>query len=320
MCMALNVLLGILRKFIRLLPLPVKDERILFMKITELLKDSKVTLSMEVFPPKTTTAFESVIMAVKEISALKPDFISVTYGAGGGTSEHTINIAKDIKDEYGVSSMAHLTCVSSTKETVVKQLVKMKEAGIGNILALRGDIPDKTEFPLPGQFHYAADLINEIKQIAPGMCIGGACYPEGHPEALNKAEDIKHIKEKVMAGCEFLTSQMFFDNSIFYNYLYRLREAGIMVPVIAGIMPVTKKSQFTKSIQLSGCCMPAKFKAIVDRFGDEPLKMQQAGIVYAAGQIIDLFANGINHIHIYTMNNPEVAKGIIRSLSEIIGK
>lgn len=290
------------------------------MKITELLKDSKVTLSMEVFPPKNTTAFENVIKAVKQISALKPDFISVTYGAGGGTSEHTINIAKDIKDEYGVSSMAHLTCVSSTRETVEKQLVKMKESGIENILALRGDIPDKTEFPLPGQFHYAADLVSEIKRIAPGMCIGGACYPEGHPEAGNKAEDIKHIKEKVEAGCEFLTSQMFFDNSIFYNYLYRLREAGIMVPVIAGIMPVTKKSQFAKSIQLSGCCMPARFKAIVDWFGDEPLKMQQAGIAYAAGQIIDLVANGINHIHIYTMNNPEVAKGIMESLSEIIGK
>lgn len=290
------------------------------MKIIELLKDSKVTLSMEVFPPKTTTAFESVIKAVKQISALKPDFISVTYGAGGGTSEHTINIARDIKDEYGVSSMAHLTCVSSTRETVEKQLVNMKDAGIENVLALRGDIPDETEFPFPGQFHYAADLVSEIKRIAPGMCIGGACYPEGHPEAVNKAEDIKHIKEKIEAGCEFLTSQMFFDNSIFYNYLYRLREAGIMVPVIAGIMPVTKKSQFAKSIQLSGCCMPARFKAIVDWFGDEPLKMQQAGIAYAAGQIIDLVANGVNHIHIYTMNNPEVAKGIMKNLSEIIGK
>ena len=289
------------------------------MKITELLKDNKVTLSMEVFPPKTTTGFESVNKAVKGISALKPDFISVTYGAGGGTSEHTISIAKDIKDAYDVTSMAHLTCVSSTQEPVEKQLVKMKEAGIENILALRGDIPDKSEFPLPGQFHYAADLVKEIKRIAPGMCIGGACYPEGHPEAENKAEDIKHIKEKVDAGCEFLTTQMFFDNAIFYNYLYRLREAGIMVPVIAGIMPITKKIQMERSVQLSGCCVPARFKAIVDWFGSEPLKMQQAGIAYAAGQIIDLVANGINHIHIYTMNNPEVAAGIINSLSEIIG-
>lgn len=291
------------------------------MKITDLLNDNKVTLSMEVFPPKTTTGFESVNKAVKEISALKPDFISVTYGAGGGgTSEHTISIAKDIKDAYGVSSMAHLTCLSSTHETVKNQIVKMKEAGIENILALRGDIPDETDFPVPGQFHYAADLVREIKHVAPDMCIGGACYPEGHPEAENKAEDIKHIKEKVDAGCEFLTTQMFFDNSIFYNYLYRLREAGIMVPVIAGIMPVTKKRQMARSIQLSGCCVPAKFKAIVDWFGDEPLKMQQAGIAYAVGQIIDLVANGINHIHIYTMNNPDVAAGIMENISEITGK
>ena len=290
------------------------------MKITELLKEDKVTLSMEVFPPKKATAVESVNEAVKKIAALGPDFISVTYGAGGGTSEHTINIAKDIKDAYSVNSMAHLTCVSSTRETVKKQILDMKKAGIENVLALRGDIPDKTKFPLPGQFHYAAELVYEIKNIAPDMCIGGACYPEGHPEAINKAEDIKHIKEKVDAGCGFLTTQMFFDNSIFYNYLYRLREAGIMVPVIAGIMPITKKSQMARSIQLSGCCVPAKFKSIVDWFGDEPLKMQQAGILYAAGQIIDLVANGINHIHIYTMNNSKVAAGIMNSLSEIIKK
>jgi len=290
------------------------------MKITELLKEDKVTLSMEVFPPKTTTAEGKVNEAVKKISALKPAFISVTYGAGGSTNKYTTDIAKSIKDKYNVSPVAHLTCVSSTRETVKKQILEMKEAGIENILALRGDIPEDSDFPMPGQFHYAAELVNEIKSIAPGMCIGGACYPEGHPEATNKAEDIKHIKEKVEAGCGFLTTQMFFDNSIFYNYIYRLREAGIMVPVIAGIMPITKKSQVERSIQLSGCCVPAKFKAIVDWFGDEPLKMQQAGIIYAAGQIIDLLANGINHIHIYTMNNPEVAAGIMDSLSEIIKK
>ena len=290
------------------------------MKVSDLLKDDKVTLSMEVFPPKTTTAFESVNKAVKEISALKPDFISVTYGAGGGTSEHTVKLAKDIKKEYGVSSMAHLTCVSSTRETVQKQIKLMQEAGIENVLALRGDIPSETEFPLPGQFHYASDLVKEIKSIAPEMCIGGACYPEGHPEALNKTDDILHIKKKVEEGCEFLTTQMFFDNSIFYNYLYRLREAGVMVPVIAGIMPITRKQQVERSIQLSGCCVPARFKSIVDWFGDNPAKMKQAGIAYATDQIIDLIANGITHVHIYTMNDPEVAAGIQRNLSEIIGK
>ena len=291
------------------------------MKITELLNEDKVTISMEVFPPKTTTGIEKVNRAVKEIAALRPDFMSVTYGAGGSTtSEQTVKIASDIKEAYGVSSIAHLTCLSSTKETVENQLNMMKNAGIENVLALRGDMPKDTDISLPGQFHHAADLVNEIKRIAPDMCIGGACYPEGHPEATNKAEDIKHIKEKVDAGCEFLTTQMFFDNSIFYNYIYRLREAGVMVPVIAGIMPITKKNQVERSIQLSGCCVPARFKAIVDWFGDDPAKMQQAGIAYATDQIIDLIANGINHIHVYAMNNPQVASGIMTNLSEIIGK
>ncbi|MBR1740720.1 MAG: methylenetetrahydrofolate reductase [Lachnospiraceae bacterium] len=289
------------------------------MKIAEVLKEDKITLSMEVFPPKTTAGVESVNEAVKKIAALKPDFMSVTYGAGGGTSKYTVRIAKDIKDAYEVNSLAHLTCVSSTKETIEERLSEMKEAGIENILALRGDIPQESEFPLPNQFHHAIELIEEIKRVAPEMCIGGACYPEGHPEAGSKAEDILHIKEKVDAGCAFLTTQMFFDNSIFFNYLYRLREAGISVPIIAGIMPITKKAQVARSIQLSGCCVPARFKAIVDWFGEEPPNMKQAGIAYATEQIIDLIANGVKHIHIYTMNDPEVAGGIQKNLSEILG-
>ena len=286
------------------------------MKISEILKNNKITLSMEVFPPKTSTAFETVNKAVKEIAALKPDFMSVTYGAGGGTSKHTVKIATDIKKQYGVTSMAHLTCVSSSEDTVKNQIEIIRDAGIENILALRGDIPAETEFPMPGQFKHASDLVHQIKNIAPDICIGGACYPEGHPEADDKTADIANIKKKVDAGCEFLTTQMFFDNSIFYNYLYRLREAGI----IAGIMPITKKAQLARSIQLSGCCVPAKFKSIVDWFGDESQKMQQAGIAYATEQIIDLFANGIKNVHVYTMNNPEVALGIQNNLSEIIGK
>ncbi len=290
------------------------------MKISEILKNNKITLSMEVFPPKTSTAFETVNKAVKEIAALKPDFMSVTYGAGGGTSKHTVKIATDIKKQYGVTSMAHLTCVSSSEDTVKNQIEIIRDAGIENILALRGDIPAETEFPMPGQFKHASDLVHQIKNIAPDICIGGACYPEGHPEADDKTADIANIKKKVDAGCEFLTTQMFFDNSIFYNYLYRLREAGIFVPVIAGIMPITKKAQLARSIQLSGCCVPAKFRSIVDWFGDESQKMQQAGIAYATEQIIDLFANGIKNVHVYTMNNPEVALGIQNNLSEIIGK
>lgn len=290
------------------------------MKISEILKNNKITLSMEVFPPKTSTAFETVNKAVKEIAALKPDFMSVTYGAGGGTSKHTVKIATDIKKQYGVTSMAHLTCVSSSEDTVKNQIEIIRDAGIENILALRGDIPAETEFPMPGQFKHASDLVHQIKNIAPDICIGGACYPEGHPEADDKTADIANIKKKVDAGCEFLTTQMFFDNSIFYNYLYRLRKAGIFVPVIAGIMPITKKAQLARSIQLSGCCVPAKFKSIVDWFGDESQKMQQAGIAYATEQIIDLFANGIKNVHVYTMNNTEVALGIQNNLSEIIGK
>lgn len=288
------------------------------MKISELLHNDKVSLSLEVFPPKTNTAIESVARSVKEIAALKPNFMSVTYGAGGGTSEHTVRIAKDIKATYGVPSMAHLTCVSSTKENIDNQLQLMQEAGIENVLALRGDIPSDGEFPLPNQFHYAVELVRHIKEISPELCIGGACYPEGHPEAVSKAEDIRHIKEKVDAGCEFLTTQMFFDNSIFYNYMYRLRETGILVPIIAGIMPITRKNQVERSIQLSGSCVPARFKSIVDWFGDDPAKMKQAGIAYATDQIIDLIANGISHIHVYTMNDPEVAAGIMQNLSEII--
>lgn len=289
------------------------------MKISDILKKNKITLSMEVFPPKTSTAFETVNKAVKEIAALQPDFMSVTYGAGGGTSKHTVKIATDIKEQYGVSSMAHLTCVSSSEDTVKNQIELIKDAGIENILALRGDIPAESDFPMPGQFKHASDLVEQIKNTAPDICIGGACYPEGHPEADDKTADIANIKKKVEAGCEFLTTQMFFDNSIFYNYLYRLREAGIFVPVIAGIMPITKKAQLARSIQLSGCCVPAKFKSIVDWFGDEPEKMQQAGIAYATEQIIDLFANGIKNVHVYTMNNPEVAMGIQNNLSKIIG-
>lgn len=288
------------------------------MKITRLLQEDKVTLSLEVFPPKKDTAMEAVSRSVQEIASLKPDFMSVTYGAGGGTSVYTVQIAKDIKAAYGVPSMAHLTCVSSTKETVREQLMRMQEAGIENVLALRGDIPTETDFPLPDQFHYAVEMVEYIKQVAPEMCIGGACYPEGHPEAVSKAQDIKNIKAKVDAGCEFLTTQMFFDNSIFYNYMYRLREAGVMVPVIAGIMPITRKNQVERSIQLSGSCVPARFKSIVDWFGDDPAKMKQAGIAYATDQIIDLIANGISHIHVYTMNDPEVAQGIMNNLSAIL--
>ena len=288
------------------------------MQVKEILNSGKVTLSFEVFPPKTSDAFEAVDAAVNQIAAVRPDFMSVTYGAGGGTSAYTVRIAKDIKEKYGVTSLAHLSCVSSTREQVRGMLDQMKENGIENVLALRGDIPKDATFPLANQYHYASELIEEIRNYAPNLCIGAACYPEGHPESANKAEDIQHLKEKVDAGVDFITTQMFFDNAILHNYLYRIREAGVNVPVCAGIMPVTAASQMKRIFQLSGTYLPARFKSILDRFGGNPAAMKQAGIAYATEQIIDLIANGVDHIHVYTMNKPEIAAQIQANLSEII--
>lgn len=285
------------------------------MKISDILKQDKVTLSFEVFPPKTSSSYESVARATQEIAALHPDFMSVTYGAGGGTSEHTVQIAADLYAQYGVNVLTHLTCVSSTRQHVSSMLEKFKQHGIENVLALRGDIP--AGGAPENDYHYAAELVHDIKSQG-DFCVGGACYPEGHVEAANKTEDILHLKEKVDAGCEFLTTQMFFDNNILYNFLYRIREKGITVPVIAGIMPVTNVKQIKRTTSMSGTYLPERFKAIVDRFGDNPDAMKQAGVIYATEQIIDLIANGVNHIHVYSMNKPEVAAGIQASLSEIL--
>ena len=287
------------------------------MKISEILKGNPITISMEVFPPKSDVKLESVRATVREISRLRPAFVSCTYGAGGGTSRYTVEIAQDVMGE-GVASMAHLTCISSTRDTVKDQIGRIREAGIENILALRGDIPEGMDFPHPRYYSHAVQLVEEIRKEYPEACIGGACYPEKHPDAANKDEDILRIKEKVDAGCDFLTTQMFFNNSIYYNYLYRLREAGVKVPILAGIMPVTSRRQMERSIQLSGCVIPPELTALADRFGDSPAAMQQAGILYASHQIIDLIANGCGHIHVYTMNKPEVAAGILNNLKGIL--
>ena len=289
------------------------------MKLTELFDSNKLSLSFEVFPPKTDTAFESVKFATEEIARLRPSFMSVTYGAGGGTSRYTLDIAKNIKETYGVPTLAHLTCVSSTKETVHARIQDMKDAGIENVMALRGDLTpelqgsDRSNWP----YRYAVDLIRELKEH--GFCIGGACYPEIHPESANQSEDIRHLKEKVDAGCSFLTTQMFFDNHLLYNFLYKIREAGITVPVIPGIMPITNAKQVARSIQLSSSFMPQRFKSLVDKFGSSPAAMKQAGIAYATDQIIDLYANGIKNVHVYSMNNPDVAAKIQSNLSDILG-
>lgn len=292
------------------------------MKISELFKKQTPALSFEVFPPKTSDTYETVKDAAEHIAALKPDFMSVTYGAGGGTSKYTIDIAKDIEERYGVPVIAHLTCVSSSKDTVKERISDMTAAGIKNVLALRGDIPEDMKNDTNRKWHYshAVDLIRELKESGGDFCVGGACYPEVHPESSCQKEDIKYLKEKIDAGCEFLTTQMFFDNNLFYNFMYKIREAGITVPVVAGIMPITNAKQVERAIMLSGSHMPQRFKALVDHFGTNPRAMMQAGIAYSTDQIIDLLANGVNAVHVYSMNKPEVAAAIQRNLSEIITK
>ena len=291
------------------------------MKLTELFKKDGLLLSFEVFPPKTDSAFDSVKTATEEIAKLRPSFMSVTYGAGGGTSKYTLEIAKNIKAEYGVPTLAHLTCVSSTRETVKERIADMKAAGIQNVMALRGDLtPELMDSDRSGWvYQHAVDLIRELKEANADFCIGGACYPEVHPESSNQADDIRHLKEKVDAGCEFLTTQMFFDNNLLYNFLYKIREQGITVPIVPGIMPITNAKQMKRSIQMSGCYVPQRFKSLLDKFGSSPAAMKQAGIAYATDQIIDLYANGIKNVHVYSMNNPDVAQKIQSNLSDIIG-
>lgn len=285
------------------------------MRVSDILREKKITFSLEVFPPKTSDRYEEIAAAAKEIAALKPDFMSVTYGAGGGTGAYTAGIASEIQNELGVPTLAHLTCVSSTKEHVLKMLDTYTECGIENILALRGDLPK--DGILSADYRYASELIADIREHG-DFCLGGACYPEGHVECEHKKEDINHLKEKVDAGLDFLTTQMFFNNDVFYNFLYRVREKGIMIPIIAGIMPITSPKQLKRSVAMSGTDVPQRFRAIVDCFGDNPRAMTQAGIIYAAEQIVDLTANGIRHIHVYTMNKPWVAEGIMTMLSSIL--
>ena len=292
------------------------------MKLIDILKGKKLSLSFEVFPPKVSSSFDSVKTATEEIARLRPSFMSVTYGAGGGTSEYTLKIARNIKERYGVPTLAHLTCVSSTRETVRERIAQMKQAGIENVMALRGDLTPEMEGQDRSHWHYhhAVDLVRQLVESGADFCIGGACYPEVHPESTNQKEDIKYLQEKVAAGCQFLTTQMFFDNNLLYNFLYKIREAGITVPVIPGIMPITNANQIERALKLSGSYVPQRFKSLVDRFGDDPAAMKQAGIAYATDQIIDLYANGITNVHVYSMNKPDVAEKIKSNLSDILGK
>lgn len=286
------------------------------MKIIDIITGDKPSLSFEVFPPKTSDAFDSVKTATEEIALLSPSYMSVTYGAGGGTSEFTVNIAENLEKKCGVPALAHLSCVSSTKDEIKTQLDTLKAKGIKNILALRGDMPEGMSKEHL-DYHYASELTREIKAYG-GFCIGAACYPESHPESETSFDDIRYLKEKVQAGAEFLVTQMFFDNDILYNFMYRIREAGIDVPVVPGIMPVTNPKSIKRICRISGSALPQRFCRIVDKYGDNPEQMKQAGIAYATQQIIDLYANGINAVHVYSMNKPDIAKAIKDNVSAII--
>ncbi len=285
------------------------------MKVIDIIKGEKPSLSFEVFPPKTTENFDSVMASASEIASLAPSYMSVTYGALGTTASYTAEIAEKI-NAIGVTPVAHLTCVNATKESIVEKLTDLRSRGIENILALRGDLPEgMTREHLT--YKYASDLTEEIKAFG-SFCIGGACYPECHPESENSVSDIEGLKRKVESGCEYLTTQMFFDNNILYNFMYRLLRAGVDVPVVAGIMPVTSAGQIKRICSISKSALPQRFLRIVDRYGDNPAAMRQAGIAYATEQIIDLYANGVNAVHVYSMNKPDVASEIQANVSEII--
>ena len=290
-------------------------------RLTDVIRSEELTLSFEVFPPKTDAAFDDVLQATEEIAALKPSFISVTYGAGGAGGKYTREIASRLQNADGVETLTHLTCVGASREDVEAYLRKLKENGICNIMALRGDLPEgmTPEDMKNSPFPHASDLIREIRK-AGDFCIGAACYPEVHPESATQKEDLHYLKEKVDAGADFLTTQMFFDNNLLYNFLYKLRETGVTVPVVPGIMPITRANQVKRALELSGSFMPRRFTSLVDRFGSAPDAMKQAGIIYACDQIIDLFANGIRHVHVYTMNKPDVAGAILGHLSGMIGR
>ncbi|MBO4438427.1 MAG: methylenetetrahydrofolate reductase [Spirochaetaceae bacterium] len=290
------------------------------MKISDILKKKKLLVSFETFPPKPTAdkeTYQSIVDAALELSSLHPDFMSVTYGAGGGTSSNTADIASRINNEGGIPALAHLSCISSTKEQVSAALKKLKDAGIENILALRGDIPPNPDFVPPNQYKYAYDLIKELKETT-DFCIGAACNPEGHPECTNKDVDLDHLKLKADLGCSFLTTQMFFDNNMFYNFLYRAQLKGIHQPVFAGIMPVTNAAQIKRMVSLSNAFMPRELLNLIEKFGPSNEAMKQAGIDYATHQIIDLISNGVRGIHIYTMNKPDVARSIMNNISSIV--
>ena len=285
-------------------------------KIIEILNDGRIHLSCELFPPKQGAELQNSLEIVNRIAAVKPSYMSVTYGAGGSTVGYSAALAKEVQDN-GLPALAHLTCVKADEVKITEVLQQLQSHGVNNILALRGDIPADMQGDHQGSFAHASDLMRFVKEQG-DFCVGGAAYPEGHPESGSLEQDIENTKYKVEAGVDFLVTQMFFDNTILYNYMFRLLRAGINVPVVPGIMPVTNAKQIIRICQLSGTKLPPQFRAMVEKFADKPEALKQAGIAYATGQIIDLISNGFDNVHIYTMNKPEIFKGIMDNLSEIV--
>lgn len=286
------------------------------MSIAELLKGGGAHVSCEIFPPKEAMNLDKTTEVARGIAQLRPAFISVTYGAAGNTPQFTREVARSVIG-CGVPALAHLTCINDEKPKIGMVLNELEQAGVENVLALRGDLVDGKEFPGDDHFRYASELITAIKKRG-GFCVGAACYPEGHPEAPSKEKDMEYLKRKVDAGADFLTTQMFFDNTVLYNFYYRALQKGITVPITAGIMPVCNGKQIKRIVKLSGCSLPPRFLAILDKFGDSPKAMYQAGIAFATEQIIDLFANGVTRVHLYTMNKPDIAQAIFGNLSDVI--
>lgn len=288
------------------------------MKISKILKGNGCSLSFEVFPPKTSSSFDSVREATEKIATLSPSYMSVTYGAGGGTSKYTLDIAENIQQKYNVPTLAHLTCVSSSRETVRERIADIKKAGIKNVMALRGDIPVGME-NMPRDYKYAIELIRELRESGSDFCIGGACYPEGHPESPSLESDIFYLKEKMNAGLDFLTTQMFFDYDMFFDFMFRASKADIDTSrIIPGIMPITSVSQVERVVKLSGCSLPKNFTEMIDKYGQSPEDMRSAGINYAIHQILTMFQNGFKNVHVYSMNKPDVATEIFNYVSDIL--
>lgn len=285
------------------------------MKIKDILTSGRPSVSFEIFPPRKDSPFAPVREAAARLALEKPSFMSVTYGAAGKANTNTVEIASFVQ-QLGVSALAHLTCLSATRDSLAEEVKNLRRTGIENILCLRGDAPADAGEPGPGYFTHAVDLVRALRPS--GFCLGGACYPECHPECEHMEDDIRHLREKVDAGLDFVTTQMFFDNNIFYRYLAKLRDRGVTVPVVAGIMPVTNARQISRICRLSGTYLPSRFKAIVDRFGAKSEAMMDAGVAYATEQIVDLFANGINAVHIYTMNRPETASRIMANIRNLL--